>query len=166
VSSRTIFYRWKIVLCHRHAVRWQDEDETLPKLAGTDVFTKPKEEVGLHAYTAGAMPARGGEEPTPTDDTQLTEDRAQAAFADVYDGDYGMHDLMERSSTLAHAIIHLYALFTRNAAGTRTVTFTATSGPVELQRPARPPASMVRRIAADQITVSVRDGRVVRIAVG
>jgi hypothetical protein len=96
------------------------------------------------------------------EDSHRFDEQAQAAFADLADGDYVLADLMQRSPDVAKAILHLCAVFARGAASPRIATFRGVKGLVQLARPGRP-ASPLRNVPADQITVSVRDGRVVRM---
>jgi hypothetical protein len=87
-------------------------------------------------------------------------ENAQRQFVDIGNGDYAMTNLLDRGSALAAATLALFSAF-KATTKTRSVTFQSQHGVVELQRPARPHEG-VRTARIDRVTVSVREGRVVR----
>jgi hypothetical protein len=86
---------------------------------------------------------------------------AQRQFADVVDGDYLLMVLLDRTAALAAATLTLFAAFDGPIMKPRTVVFRGVDRVVEIQRPPRLQSGM-RAIPTDQVTVCVRDGRVVR----
>jgi hypothetical protein len=92
-------------------------------------------------------------------DLRAPED-AQRAFADLYDGDYLMSDLMKRSPAIMLAVMSLYHEMQGPPPAPRSTQFRAQSGETtDISRSTKRPPRM-GSVQANTIQVWVRNGRV------
>ena len=91
--------------------------------------------------------------------TELPEpEEAQRAFADLYDGDYLMSDLLSRSPELMHAVMKLWNEIGEQSPP-RTTTFRNEDGTAtQITRP--PERLRHSKVQADETMVIVRSRRV------
>jgi hypothetical protein len=87
-------------------------------------------------------------------------EEAQRAFADLYDGDYLMSDLMARSPDMRSAVLSLFHDLGLDPPPPHTTTFRGESGAVTHFTRTTMPALGISSIQADQTQVRVRNGRV------
>jgi len=86
-------------------------------------------------------------------------EEAQLAFADMYDGDYGVVDLMKKSPELMLAILARFHAMTSKLPTSRQVTFQGESSAQSLDRPGKTP--LMRSLGSfEHKVIIVRSGRV------